>query len=140
MYLYDTNIVSELRKRHRNQNVINFDNWVNQCRQPILLSVITYGETIKGIEKLKRQGDFAQANIIEQWFNTMLRPIEHLALPFDLKCAKVWGKLIAINPHNVEDKQIVATALVHDLILVTRNVKDIEKTGVKFINPFEFQS
>ncbi|RYY79063.1 MAG: hypothetical protein EOO69_07930 [Moraxellaceae bacterium] len=57
-------------------------------------------------------------------------------LDFDRKCAEVWGRPMAINLQHPIDNQIAATALVYDLTLVTRNVKDIEKTGVKFINPF----
>lgn len=137
MYLYDTNIVSELRKRNPNPNVIAFDKQVKQRREPILLSVITYGEIRKGIENLRNRRDFTQASVFETWFNKALRPIEHLALPFDLACADVWGKLMASNPHNIEDKQIDSIAIVHNLILVTRNVSDIEETGVRFINPFD---
>lgn len=140
MYLYDTNIISELTKRNRNQNVVDFVANVANSNYLAYMSVVTLGEIIKGISKLKRHNDVIQAQRLQTWYDKNLPLIISDTLIFDENCAKVWGDLMAIDPHNVADKQIVATALVHDLILVTRNVKDIEKTGVKFINPFEFQS
>ncbi|MBS9779906.1 MAG: DUF4411 family protein [Moraxellaceae bacterium] len=136
MYLYDTNVISELRKYKQNDNLKAFHQGVNQREEKILISAISYGEVLHGIQRLRRNNDIAQANVLQQWYDTRLKPIEHLAVPFDIHCAKVWGNLLAVNPHNQTDKQLVATALVHDLILVTRNVKDIANTGVRFINPF----
>lgn len=136
MYLYDTNAISELRKRDPNPNVVRFNSTVNANHTTIYLSVITYGEILKGIHQLKNRGDIQQANVIEQWYQQKLLLNIDLALNFDKECSKVWGRLMAQNPHNPVDKQLVATALVHDLILVTRNVKDIHETGVKYFNPF----
>lgn len=140
MYLYDTNVISELRKKNPNQNVLNFHQFINDNGYKILLSSIVFGEVLKGIAYLQHRGDFEQAKLIQSWYDKELKPIEHLALNFDLDCAKVWGNLMAKNPQNPVDKQLCATAIVHDLILVTRNTKHIDDTGVKFINPFEFQS
>lgn len=137
MYLYDTNILSELTKKNRNQAVVNFVAQVANSTEFAHMSVITLGEIVKGISKLQRQTDYLQAQRLQTWYDKNLSQIINKTLMFDDSCAKVWGELMAINPHNVADKQIVATAMVHDLILVTRNVKDIEQTGVKFINPFE---
>lgn len=137
MYLYDTNVISELRKRHKNPNLQTFHNNVNALQKQVLISVISYGEIIHGIQRLRKNRDLAQADILQKWYDEALKPIEHLALPFDISCTKVWGALLAQNPHNQVDKQLVATALVHDLTLITRNVKDIKSTGVRFINPFD---
>ncbi len=137
MYLYDTNILSELRKPLRNENFTQFIKNVKRAKQQIYISSVTIGELIKGIERLKHKNDFEQAKILQNWFDNEINIFIENAIPFDNDCAEVWGKLVAINPHNEVDKQLVATALVHDLILVTRNVKDIEETGVRFINPFE---
>ncbi len=137
MYLYDTNILSELRKPLRNDNFTRFIKNIKRAKQQVYISSVTIGELIKGIERLKHKNDFEQAQILQNWFANDLSPFVTNAIPFDNDCAEVWGKLIAKNPHNEVDKQLVATALVHDLILVTRNVKDIEETGVRFINPFE---
>lgn len=137
MYLYDTNTISELRKKQPHPNVVKFNEFVNHHRYTVWFSVLTYGEVLDGIGRLQKRGDWQQAAGIQAWFDKVLKPIEHLALDFDIRCAKQWGSLMAINPQNPVDKQLAATAIVHDLILVTRNVKHIADTGVKFINPFE---
>lgn len=137
MYLYDTNTISELRKKQPHPNVVKFNEFVNHHRYTVWFSVLTYGEVLDGIGRLQRRGDWQQADGIQAWFDKVLKPIEHLALDFDIRCAKQSGSLMAINPQNPVDKQLAATAMVHDLILVTRNVKHIADTGVKFINPFE---
>jgi predicted nucleic acid-binding protein len=57
-------------------------------------------------------------------------------LPFDQDAAHVWGRLRAPNPENPLDQQIAATALIHDLVVVTRNVTHYQTTGVRSLNPF----
>ncbi|TCP96561.1 hypothetical protein EDC44_10494 [Cricetibacter osteomyelitidis] len=137
MYLFDTNVISELRKKQPNQGVTRFINEINAKGEPILLSVITLGEIIKGIYALQQRGDIEQAKRLQYWYQSAIEPMRPLAVPFDAQCAEMWGKLIAENPHNVIDKQLVATAIVKNLIFVTRNTKDIQNTGVKYINPFD---
>ncbi len=137
MYLYDTNIIGELIKKRCNPRVKNFVEEVNKSNQDAYLSVVTIGEFEKGIEKLRLRNDHQQAQYLQNWYDSLLPNITKSFLPFTEDCAEVWGKLIAKNPHNAVDKQLVATALVHDLILVTCNVKDVENTDVRFINPFE---
>lgn len=137
MYLYDTNIVSELSKRQCNQNVLHFVQQVQNSNDKLYLSVITLGEITQGIERLRRKNDSKQADKLQNWLNNELHPMVDVIAPFTEECAKVWGMLMGANPHNPIDKQLVATALVHDLIFVTRNVKDIKETGVRYINPFE---
>lgn len=136
MYLYDTNIVSELTKVKQDSNLLSFIHSVNKAEITTYISVVSLGEIIQGIEKLKRRNDFPQAQKLQDWYDDKLLTVIDNILPFAEECAKVWGKLMAINPHNPIDKQLVATAMVHDLTLITRNVKDIQATGVKFINPF----
>lgn len=136
MYLLDTNVISETRRPRPNQGVMDFISQANHARQPILLSVITLGELMRGIEYLRLHNDWQQARVIEQWFLQEIEPKSHLAVPFDRECGYVWGRLMAKNPQNATDKLLVATAIVHDLVLVTRNVKHIGDTGVKFFNPF----
>lgn len=135
-YLYDTNVISELRKRNMDINFKQFIDKINLSDE-VYISVITIGELIKGIEKVKRKNDLQQFVMLQNWFDYDIKLFVDNALLFDRDCAKVWGKLMAINPHNPIDKQLVATAMVYDLTLVTRNVKDIQATGVKFINPFQ---
>ncbi len=137
MYLFDTNVISEKRKKQPNAGLQTFYTRIRAQRYPFFLSTITHAEVLQGIAKLKLRNDFQQAKIFQQWYDRVLKPLEHLALPFDMECAKVWAEIMAKYPHNAIDKQLVATAIVHDLTLVTRNVKDIKMTGVKYINPFD---
>ncbi len=136
MYLLDTNVLSEVRKAKANQGVVNFFQTAYLRDEDLHISVITIGEILTGIEKLKRKNDLQQAEIIKTWFAEIVTDFYNKTLDFNEECAEQWSVLMADNLHNPIDKQIVATALVYDLTLVTRNVKDIEMTGVRFINPF----
>ncbi|MDO4450178.1 MAG: hypothetical protein Q4B79_04360 [Moraxella sp.] len=89
VYLYDTNVISELRKKNPSQNVLNFHQFVNDNGYKILLSSIVFGEVLKGITYLQNRGDVTQAKLIQSWYDKELKPIEHLALDFDLDCTKV---------------------------------------------------
>ena len=77
-----------------------------------------------------------QAELLEDWLNQLLADFNGFILPFDQAVAQVWGKLRVPHPENPLDKQIAATALVHKLIIVTRNEKDFMGTGVEVFNPF----
>lgn len=136
MYLYDTNIVSELTKKVPNPDVIAWIKTAQNNNDSCYLSVVTLGEIQQGIAKLQRRNDVVQATKFQHWYKQDLLSLAQYILDFDRNCAEVWGRLMALNPQHSIDNQIAATALVYDLTLVTRNVKDIEKTGVKFINPF----
>jgi predicted nucleic acid-binding protein len=136
MYLYDTNIVSELTKKSPNASVVS---WIKTARvnnDSCYLSVVTLGEIQQGIAKLQRRKDVVQATKFQHWYEQDLMSLAQYILDFDRNCAEVWGRLMALNPQHPVDNQIAATALVYDLTLITRNVKDIENTGVKCINPF----
>lgn len=138
MYLYDTNVLSEFRKKQLHPQLKIFLANIKARNEQTFISSLSIGEVIKGIELLKLRNDFPQAERIQNWFESDLHKFIQTAIPFDNQCAETWGLLMArTGPHNIIDKQIAATAIVYDLILVTRNSKDIDNTGVKFINPFE---
>jgi predicted nucleic acid-binding protein len=134
LYLLDTNIISEIRKRKRaNQGVVEF--FVSTDPDTVYLPVQVIGEIRSGIDGLRRR-DPTQAAALETWLTLVLHEYSERILLFDIECALVWGRLIAGHSQNLIDKQIAAIALVHDLVVVTSNIKDFISCGVKTLNPF----
>lgn len=138
MYLIDTNIISEVRKgKKANPGVIAFFQKAITERIPVFLSVITIGELRRGVELIRYRGDLQQASQLEQWLEQILKNYRDYILLLDEEIAQLWGRLRVPNPENALDKQIAATALLHDLTIVTRNHKDFSSAGINTLNPFE---
>lgn len=138
MYLIDTNIISEARKgKKANPGVIAFFQKAIDERIPVFLSVITIGELRRGVELVRHRGDLQQASQLEHWLEQILENYRDYILLLDEEIAQLWGLLRVPNPENALDKQIAATALLHDLTIVTRNHKDFSSAGIKTLNPFE---
>ncbi|MDR5755734.1 type II toxin-antitoxin system VapC family toxin [Caballeronia sp. LZ035] len=138
MYLADTNVISETRRLHRaNKGVRAFFRQAKVDRRAIHLSSITVGELRRGVEQLRRRRDVAQAERIDIWLKGVLTEYEGKILPVDRRIGELWGTLRAPHPEPALDKLIAATAITHGLTVVTRNVRDFERTGVEMINPFE---
>ena len=97
---------------------------------------ITIGELRRGIELLRHRGDSRQAEQLEEWLEALLSEYQDFILVIDTDIAQLWGRLRVPHPENALDKQIAATALIHDLTVVTRNQTDFRKTGVRVLNPF----
>ena len=134
-YLLDTNAISEVRKRERGNR--GFQNWASS-NQPSLwaLSAVTVGEIRKGIEG-RRSADPVQARNLERWLNGVLAEFADQFLPVTLAVAERWGRLAGTLEISDADGLIAATALEHDLTLITRNVSDFAGTGVRVINPWK---
>lgn len=136
-FLIDTNVISEIRKRERaDAKVIR---WVNQTSvEDIGTSVLVLAEIRRGIE-LKRRSDPLQAKSLDRWFSQMRIRLADRVLPIDETIAETWALLGIPNPLPLIDSLLAATAKVHGLILVTRNITDIESTGVQLLDPFSTQ-
>ena len=133
MYLLDTNVVSELRKARPNPNVVT---WIKASNDADLhLSAVTLGEIQAGIE-LTRAQDNAKASHIERWADEVAA--SYNVLPMDAACFRSWAKLMHRKSDTLyEDAMIAATALVHQLTVVTRNVRDFAHFDVPTLNPFK---
>jgi predicted nucleic acid-binding protein len=137
VYLIDTNVVSETRKREKaNPGVVRFFVRIAAFGEPVYLCVVSVGELRRGVELIRHRGDADQAKRLDAWLTMILDQYGDNILPFEADAAQAWGRLRVPNPGNELDKQIAAIALVNDLTVVTRNTGDFEGTGVKVINPF----
>jgi len=102
----------------------------------LYLSVITVGELHRAIELIRYRGDAAQTAVLEQWLEGILAEFSRNILAVDHEAARLWGHLRVPHPENEIDKLLAATAMLHGLTLVTRNVKHVQGTGVRILNPF----
>ena len=138
MYLVDTNVISEIRKKSKaNSGVRAFFSRAAQQETRLYISVITVGELRRGVEMIRYRGDTRQANKLEKWLITIINEYSENILDFTEAEAQVWGRLRVPNYENALDKQIAATALTNGLTVVSRNIDDFTGTGVKLINPFK---
>ena len=134
-YLIDTNIISEVRKGRRCDP--NVASWYEKIEDASLyLSVLVIGEIRKGIESV-RPKDTVQANAIENWLVVVDKAFGDRILPIDRAVANEWGRLNARRPLPVIDGLLAATANIHHMTLVTRNIAEIADLDVQFLNPFE---
>lgn len=134
-YLIDTNVLSELRRKQPDSKVVA---WLQERpRQSLYLSVLTLGEIRKGLERVE---DASRRQSLLDWLEVELpHYFVGRLLDVDAATADRWGRLMAEagRPLPAIDALLAATALQHDLTLVTRNTKDFAGLAVRLINPWE---
>jgi predicted nucleic acid-binding protein len=137
--LLDTNVVSELRKAKTGKINPNVNAWAQSVSpSDLFLSAITLLELEMGIGLIERR-DPAQAELLRTWLNHHVLPtFEGRILAVDSAVALCCGKLHVPDPRAERDALIGATALVHNMVVVTRNVEDFEPLGVRILNPWEY--
>ena len=137
-FLVDTNAVSELRKKHPAPSVLAWFTSVSD--EQLYFSVLSVGEIRQGIEKLT---ELQKRNALLTWLDHELIPwFDGRLLSVDLSVAECWGRLLAKMGRSLPtvDSLLAATALVHDLTIVTRNTTDFILPGVNVLNPWEFEA
>lgn len=138
MYVLDTNVVSELRKvRHGNadKNVIAWAESVDAAE--LFVSVITIMELELGVLAIERK-DAKQGAVLRSWLEQHVLPeFAGRTLPVDTAVAQRCARLHVPDRRGERDALIAATALVHGMAVVTRNVADFKPTGVAAINPWD---
>jgi predicted nucleic acid-binding protein len=134
-YLVDTNVVSETRKGVRTNAAVRA--WSQSIeRGSVAISVLTLGEIRKGIEGVRRHDEFT-AFALERWLRELISEHHDRILDVTREIAEEWARMTVPDPLPIVDGLLAATAKVHGLTLVTRNVKDVRRTGVSVLNPFE---
>jgi toxin FitB len=132
-YLLDTNVVSETRRKNPETGVIAFLNQVDSSA--LFLSVLTLGELRKGIAA-KHRLDPAAAKSLSAWAQGLEIGFADRILGIDAAIARLWGEWSAARSRPVVDSLLAATAVVHGLTLVTRNLRDVYGLPVKVLNPW----
>ena len=135
MYLLDTNVVSELRKADKSDE--NVRTWAESVpATSLFLSAITILELETGILLIERR-DPKQGAMLRKWLDAQVLPaFANRILPVDVAVAQRCAKLHVPDPRADRDSLIAATALVHSMTIVTRNVADFKLTGVEILNPW----
>lgn len=134
----DTNVLSELRRKAPNPAVLQW--FTHRPASTLYLSVLTLGEIRKGVEAIS---EVDRRQLLVDWLETELSAFFiGRILSVDVAVADRWGRLVAAagRPLPAIDSLLAATALEHDLVLVTRNTKDFESLGVSLINPWNTSS
>ena len=136
-FLLDTNVVSETVRPRPDKTVLD---WIEaQVPSDLFLAAQTIGELVRGARKVREQ---ARRERFERWIEQDLaRQFDGRVVPFDGHTATVWGRLMgdgdrAGRPPATADAQIAAVAIHHELVLVTRNVRDFARFDIQLLNPW----
>jgi predicted nucleic acid-binding protein len=133
MWLLDTMVISELRKRTPDPNVLT---WLSLAPEnKLYISVVTISEIQRGIAS-QRIKDSQFAESLQFWLDTLMRNYGDRVLPISTEIGCLWGELTASVGHDGADVMIAATALHHGLVVVTRNERHFAPFSVKVLNPY----
>lgn len=138
MYLLDTNIISEIRKLAKNKCDKNVADWVRSTSKDLMFTnAVVMMELERGVMSIERK-DTTQGKLLRHWFEMDVKPAFHgKILKIDEQTAQICAKLHIPDHAPENDAWIAASAIQHNLVLVTRNTADFARTGVKLFNPFE---
>ena len=131
-YLIDTNVISEPRRPQPDPKVIS---WLRHVEPTaVYLSVLSLGELVRGVARVRRR-DEASGLRLQRWVDDLQSNFSDRILDVDREVARAWGNLATERTLPTIDSLLAATALVHRMTLVTRNVRDVADTGARVINP-----
>lgn len=133
-YLLDTNVVSELRKPRPDPGVAR---WFDAAEaRELHLSVLVVGEIAQGIERLRLREPM-RAGHLDTWLEGLQSRFADRIAPITTEVCLMWGRINAVSPLPVVDGLLAATALTHRWTLVSRNERDLARSGVRLLNPFD---
>lgn len=139
MYLVDTNVISALAPSKR-QSAEHLVEWLDRASPNLFLSVISAAEVQSGIAKADREGATTKARRLREWWESIEYLYTQKVLPFDLTCTHAAGRILddaRAHQPGFEDIAIAATAQVHGLTVLTRNLRHFEPLGVHALDPFQ---
>ncbi|WP_215883637.1 type II toxin-antitoxin system VapC family toxin [Acidithiobacillus sulfurivorans] len=138
MLVLDTNVVSELRKVRLGKADMNVTAWAESVdATDLFVSAVTIMELELGVQSIERK-DATQGALLRAWLEQHVLPeFSRRTLPVDTAVAQRCARLLVPDKRGERDALIAATALVHGMTVVTRNVADFKSTGVPLINPWE---
>jgi predicted nucleic acid-binding protein len=135
MYLLDTNVISEVSRGERSNRNVRI--WYDaMAPEQLCTSALVIGEIRAGVERLRRR-EAERALAFERHLVLLIDLFADRIIGIDRRTAEEWGRLDADRSRPAVDGLIAATALVRDLTIVTRNVRDFAETGAAVLNPFE---
>ncbi len=133
-FLVDTNVISELRKGNRADPGVK--QWFMDTESNnIYISVLVVGEMRRGIELIRRRDPISSQHL-EAWLRRLLKEYGDHILPVTQEIAELWGGLSLEKPLPPIDGLLAATAMYHNMVLITRNLRDFERASIKVLNPF----
>jgi len=138
MFLMDTNVISEIRKAHSGKADLNVIAWAKTVdSSELFLSSITIMELETGILLAERK-DKQKGAILKNWLHGSIIPeFKDRVLPFGLMESLCCAALHVPNKHSERDAMICATAMIHKMVLVTRNIADFPSTNIQLLNPWD---